>query len=83
MNTHNSQTTLHNIPLANAVFCFTSGLIFALAASPLAGFLNTTQPVMTILGIAIMLYGVWVGFNATHSVISRSFTLFTIFADST
>jgi hypothetical protein len=82
VNTHNSQTALHDILLANGVFCFTSGLIFALTASPLAGFLNTTQPVMTILGIAIMLYGVLVGFNATRPAISRGFTFFTVIGDS-
>jgi hypothetical protein len=82
VNTHNSQTVLHDILLANGVFCFTSGLIFALATSPLSGFLNTTQPVMTILGIAIMLYGVLVGFNATRPAISRRFTFFSIISDS-
>lgn len=82
MDERNPQLTLHDILLANATFCFTSGLIFTLAASPLAGFLGTTHPVMTFLGIALMIYGVWVGFIATRPVISRSFTLFTIIADS-
>jgi hypothetical protein len=82
MSNQSPQLNLSRILLANAVFCFTSGLIFTLAASPLAGFLKTTQSVMTILGIVIMLYGVWVGFNSTRPVISRGFTLFTIIADS-
>jgi hypothetical protein len=82
MNTHNPQLALHDTLLANAVFCATSGLIFALAASPLAGFLNTTQSVMIVFGIVLIVYGVWLGFNATRPVISRGFTLFTVIADS-
>ncbi|MBI5950628.1 MAG: hypothetical protein HY865_03125 [Chloroflexi bacterium] len=82
MNTRNPHLRLHDILLANATFCFTSGLIFTLAASPLAGFLDTTQPVMIVLGVALMFYGVWLGFNATRPVIRRGFTLFTVIADS-
>jgi hypothetical protein len=82
MNTHTPQLTLRDILLANGVFCFTSGLIFALAASPLAGFLDTTPLVMRVLGIAILPYGFWVGFNATRPVIGRGFTLVAIIADS-
>jgi hypothetical protein len=82
MNSSANQISLSRLLVANATFCFTSGLILTLAANPLAGFLDTTPPVTRGLGIALMLYGVWVGFNATRLVISRGFTLFTIIADS-
>lgn len=82
MNSQSPQLNLSRILLANATFCFTSGLIFTLAANPLAGFLDTVQSVTRGLGIALMLYGVWVGFNATRPVISRAFTLFSTLADS-
>ena len=74
--------SLSRLLIANATFCSTSGLIFTLAAKPLAGFLDTTQPVMLILGVALILYGTWVGFNATRPVISRGFALFIVIADS-
>jgi hypothetical protein len=37
---------------------------------------------MIVLGIVLMFYGVWLGFNATRPVISRGFTLFAVIADS-
>ena len=82
MNNSANQINLSRLLVANATFCFTSGLILALAANPLAGFLDTTPPVTRGLGIALMLYGIWVGFNATRPVISRGFTLFSTIVDS-
>jgi hypothetical protein len=82
MNTQNRSDRLSRILLANAVFCGTSGLIFALAARPLSAFLNTIPTVMTALGIGLLLYGAWVGYTVTRPVVSRGFTLFLILADS-
>ncbi|HRJ57886.1 MAG TPA: hypothetical protein PK152_00205 [Anaerolineales bacterium] len=79
----NNQLNLSRILLANGVFCSTSGLIFTLAANPLAGFLNTLPLVMTILGIGLLLYGMFIMYMSMRSAITRDFTLFTVLADST
>jgi hypothetical protein len=76
------QLNLSRILLANGVFCSTSGLIFTLAANPLAGFLNTLPLVMTILGIGLLLYGMFIMYMSMRSAITRDFTLFTVLADS-
>ncbi len=78
----NDQSKLSRILLANGTFCFTSGIIFTLAADPLAGFLSTLPIVMTLLGSGLILYGAFITFMATRPVITRRFTLFTIIADS-
>ncbi len=78
----NNQLNLSRILLANGVFCSTSGLIFTLAANPLAGFLNTLPLVMTILGIGLLLYGMFIMYMSMRSAITRDFTLFTVLADS-
>lgn len=78
----NNQLNLSRILLANGVFCSTSGLIFTLAANPLAGFLNTLPLVMTILGIGLLLYGIFIVHISMRPTITKSFTLFTVFADS-
>lgn len=79
----NDQLNLSRLLVANGTFCFTSGVIFTLAAEPLAGFLNTLPIVMTVLGVGLVLYGAFIIFMATRSNITRGFTLFTIIADST
>lgn len=76
------QLNLSRILLANGVFCSTSGLIFTLAANPLAGFLNTLPLVMTILGIGLLLYGMFIMYMSMRPAITKSFTLFTVVADS-
>lgn len=78
----NNQLNLSRILLANGVFCATSGLIFTLAADPLAGFLNTLPLVMTILGIGLLLYGMFIIYMSMRPVITKSFTLFAVLADS-
>ena len=78
----NNQLNLSRILLANGVFCSTSGLIFTLAANPLAGFLNTLPLVMTILGIGLLLYGLFIIYMSMRPAITRGFTLFAVLADS-
>jgi len=78
----NNQLNLSRILLANGVFCSTSGLIFTLAANPLAGFLNTVPLVITILGMGLLLYGMFIMYMSTRPVITRGFTLFAVVADS-
>lgn len=78
----NNQIDLSRLLVSNGTFCFTSGIIFTLAADPLAGFLSTLPIVMTILGSGLILYGAFITFMATRPVITRKFTLFTIIADS-
>jgi predicted membrane-bound spermidine synthase len=82
MNIQTQSDRLGRILLANAVFCGTSGLIFALAARPLSAFLNTIPLVMTALGLGLLLYGAWVGYTVTRPAVSRGFTLFLILTDS-
>jgi hypothetical protein len=82
MNTQGQSHKLGRILLANAVFCGTRGLIFALAARPLSAFLNTIPLVMTVLGLGLLLYGAWVGYTVTRPVVLRGFSLFLILADS-
>ena len=76
------QLNLSRILLANGVFCSTSGLIFTLAANPLAGFLNTLPLAMTILGLGLLLYGMFIIYMSVRPVITKGFTLFTVIADS-
>lgn len=78
----NNQVDLSRLLVSNGTFCFTSGIIFTLAADPLAGFLSTLPIVMTLLGSGLILYGAFITFMATRPVITRKFTLFTILADS-
>jgi hypothetical protein len=78
----NNQLNLSRILLANGVFCSTSGLIFTLSADPLAGFLNTLPLVMTILGIGLLLYGLFIIYMSMRPVITKGFTLFAVLADS-
>jgi len=77
----NNQLNLSRILLANGVFCSTSGLIFLLAAKPLSGFLNTVPVVMSVLGIGLIAYGVWVIYMATRRLITNFFSIFVIGAD--
>lgn len=78
---HN-QINLSRLLVSNGTFCFTSGIIFTLAANPLAGFLNTLPGAIRILGIGLIIYGAFVTYMATRPTITRRFTLFTIIADS-
>ncbi len=78
----NNQLNLSRIVLANGVFCATSGLIFTLAANPLAGFLNTIPLIMTLLGAGLGLYGLFIIYMSTRTVITKGFTLFAVLADS-
>jgi hypothetical protein len=78
----NNQINLSRILLANGVFCSTSGLIFTLAAKPLAGFLNTLPLVMTVLGLGLLFYGFFIIYMSLRPVITKGFTLFAVLADS-
>ncbi|HUF00051.1 MAG TPA: hypothetical protein VMN99_12410, partial [Anaerolineales bacterium] len=67
---------------ANAMFSFTSGLFFVLAARPLAAFLGTTPPIMYALAVIMFGYAALIAFNTHRPTISRGFTLFTAIGDS-
>ena len=82
MNIQTNQSSLHHILNANAMFSATSGLIFFLAARPLAEFLGTTPPVMYILTIVMFGYAALIAFNTFRPEISRGFTLLTVIGDS-
>jgi len=82
MNIHPNPSNLRHILNANAMFSATSGLIFFLAARPLAEFLGTTSPVMYMLAIVLFGYAVLIAFNTYRPEVSRSFTLFTVIGDS-
>ena len=77
-----NQFNLSRLLVSNGTFCFTSGVIFTLAANPLADFLDTLPIVMSILGIGLILYGAFVTYMATRPIITKGFTLFTVIADS-
>ncbi len=82
MNLQTDQSNLRHILNANAMFSFTSGLFFLLAAKPLAEFLGATPAVMYLLTIVMFGYAVLIAFNTYRPVISRAFTLFTVIGDS-
>ena len=77
-----NQINLSRLLVSNGTFCFTSGVIFTLAANPLAGFLSTLPVIVRILGVVLILYGAFVTYMSTHPAITRGFTLFTVIADS-
>lgn len=78
----NNQLNLSRLLVSNGTFCFTSGIIFALTAQPIANFLSTLPIVMTALGIGLICYGMFITYMATRPTITRGFTLFTVIADS-
>ena len=82
MNTQTDQSNLRHILNANAMFSATSGLIFFLAAKPLAEFLGTTPLVLYGLAIVMFGYATLIAFNTYRPSIRREFTLFTIIGDS-
>jgi NADH:ubiquinone oxidoreductase subunit 6 (subunit J) len=82
MNTQTNQSNLRHILNANAMFSVTSGLIFSLAAKPLAEFLGTIPAVMYVLTIIMFGYAALIAFNTYRPTISREFTLFTVIGDS-
>ena len=82
MNIQTNPSNLHRVLSANAVFSATSGLFFLVAAKPLAEFLGTTVQIMFLLAVVMFGYAALLGFNATRSVISRGFTLFTVIGDT-
>lgn len=82
MNTQTNQSNLRHILNANAMFSATSGLIFFLAAKPLAEFLGTIPAVMYVLTIIMFGYAALIAFNTYRPTISREFILFTVIGDS-
>ena len=82
MNIQTSQPVLRHILNANAMFSFTSGLFFLLAARPLAGFLETKPLILYLLAIGMFGYAALIAFNTFRPAISRQFTLFTVIGDS-
>jgi hypothetical protein len=82
MNIQTNQSNLRHILNANAMFSATSGLIFFLAARPLAQFLSVAPPVMYALAMGLFGYGALIAFNTSRPAISRAFTLFTVIGDS-
>ena len=82
MNIQTNSSKLHQILNANAVFSATTGLIFLLAAKPLAQFLSTTAPVMYVLAIGLLGYAALIAFNTFRPVISRGFVLFAVIGDT-
>jgi hypothetical protein len=67
MNIQTNQSNLRHILNANAMFSATSGLIFFLAARPLAQFLGTTPLVMYILATIMFGYAALIAFNTKAS----------------
>ena len=82
MNTQTNQSNLLHILNANAMFSFTSGLIFILAKKPLGEFLGASPSLMTILAIVMFGYAALIAFNTQRPTIKRGFTLFTVIGDS-
>lgn len=82
MNIQTHQSNLRHILNANAMFSFTSGLFFVLAANPLAGFLGTIPLLMYILAFIMFGYAALIAFNTYGPAISRGFTLLTVLGDS-
>ena len=82
MNSQSNPSSLRHILNANAMFSATSGLIFFLAARPLAGFLSTTPAVMYLLAVVMFGYAALIAFHTSRPTISREFTLFTVIGDS-
>jgi hypothetical protein len=82
MQINQNQSNLRHILNANAMFSATSGLIFFLAAKPLAEFLGTTPPVMYILATVMFGYAALIAFNTYRPTISRGFTLVTVIGDT-
>lgn len=83
MNAQTDRSKLRHILNANAVFSATSGLIFCLAAAPLAQFLSTTPPILYVLAITLFAYAVLIVFNTSRPAINHGFTLFIILSDIT
>jgi hypothetical protein len=77
-----NQINLSRLIVSNGTFCFTSGIIFTLAAKPLSSFLSTQLIIITSLGIGLILYGAFVTHMATRPAITRGFTLLTVITDS-
>lgn len=82
MNIETNPFNLRHILNANAMFSFTSGLFFILAARPLAEFLGTMPPVMYALAVVMFGYAALIAFNTHRPTISREFTLFTVIGDA-
>jgi NADH:ubiquinone oxidoreductase subunit 6 (subunit J) len=82
MNIQTDQSNLRHFLNANAMFSATSGLIFFLAARPLAEFLGTMPSIMYVLAIVMFSYAALIAFNTYRPTISRGFTLFTVIGDS-
>ena len=78
----NNHFSLSCLLVSNGTFCFTNGIILTLASKPLSDFLGTLPIVMSILGIGLILYGAFITYMATRSIITKGFTLFTVLADS-
>lgn len=83
MNTSMNQTLIRRILYGNAIFSGLSGLLFIVAASPIANFIwLDASLVIFVLGLALVGYAVLIYMNASRAEISRSFVLFAIIGDS-
>ena len=80
--TQTNPFNIRHILNANAMFSFTSGLFFILAARPLAEFLGTTPAIMYALAVVMFGYAGLIAFNTHRPTISRGFILFTVLGDS-
>ena len=81
MSTNNS-SLLRNALYGNSVFCFLSGLDFALFSKPIAMFLGLSASwIIFVLGIGLMIYGADVFFFARKESINEGFAKFVIGAD--
>jgi hypothetical protein len=83
MNTSMNQTLIRRILYGNAIFSGVSGLLFTVAARPIANFIGLDASLaILVLGIALVGYAVLIYMNASRAEISRSFVLFAIIGDS-
>ena len=81
--TQTSNTSIRPILYANAIFCGISGLTFALASKSISAFLGLdANGVILALGIGLISYAEFLYLYAKRPIISQSFVLFAIIADS-
>jgi hypothetical protein len=78
----NGSSLLKRALRANGIFCTTSGLIIALAASPLAAFLGEIPPLaLVIVGVGLIPYGVFLLWTTQPETVSRNIGVFAVTGD--
>ncbi|RMG69877.1 MAG: hypothetical protein D6711_18710 [Chloroflexi bacterium] len=78
----NGSSLLKKALRANGIFCTASGLIIALAASPLAAFLgDIPQLALIIVGIGLIPYGMFLLWATQPEAVSRNIGVFAVTGD--